>query len=366
MQITFTAVPCLVRAKDSGMYYCRAKVHGRTIWRSLGTKVFFNAKAKLPDVLKELRNVPEAVEGSGLDSKSTFADAAKLFRASVESDPDIRDKATKMKGEALLRRCWPELFGMELRRVSPAACSDFMRRFQNGGSVYRINRTNTTRPGDSATSVNRARRYLAQVFRMALAAGAVSSNPALGLKRKRSAKKQLTLPSQEQWAAIVRHVRNQPGWGTKAADLMEGLAYSGMRVGESRRLTWGHVDFASRMLRIPGTKTASSVRTEDLNGQMEELLVHMMSGRAPPHDERVFTVDECLGSLAAGCRAANVQKMVHQDLRHLFATRCLQAGVDPHTVAQWLGHNDGGQLVLKTYAEFCRPHAAEMAKKVKI
>jgi len=35
-------------------------------------------------------------------------------------------------------------------------------------------------------------------------------------------------------------------------------------------------------------------------------------------------------------------------LRHLFATRCIESGVDIPTVSRWLGHKDGGALAMKS------------------
>jgi integrase len=45
-------------------------------------------------------------------------------------------------------------------------------------------------------------------------------------------------------------------------------------------------------------------------------------------------------------RAAKVlgmTRITHHDLRHLFATRCIESGVDIPTVSRWLGHKDGGR-----------------------
>jgi hypothetical protein len=44
-----TNVTNLLRNRQSGTYYARAKVNGKQKWRSLETKVFSVAKLKLPD-----------------------------------------------------------------------------------------------------------------------------------------------------------------------------------------------------------------------------------------------------------------------------------------------------------------------------
>jgi hypothetical protein len=51
-------------------------------------------------------------------------------------------------------------------------------------------------------------------------------------------------------------------------------------------------------------------------------------------------------------------------LRHLFATRCIESGVDIPTVSRWLGHKDGGALAMKVYGHLRNQHSASMAKLV--
>ena len=54
------------------------------------------------------------------------------------------------------------------------------------------------------------------------------------------------------------------------------------------------------------------------------------------------------------------------DFRHLFATRCIESGVDIQTVSRWLGHEDGGTLAMKTYVHLLNSHSKKMAEKVEI
>ncbi|MDB6029926.1 MAG: hypothetical protein JWM16_264, partial [Verrucomicrobiales bacterium] len=49
---------------------------------------------------------------------------------------------------------------------------------------------------------------------------------------------------------------------------------------------------------------------------------------------------------------------------HLFATRCIEAGVDIPTVSRWLGQKDGGALAMKVYGHLRDNHSPGMAKKV--
>jgi integrase len=62
--------------------------------------------------------------------------------------------------------------------------------------------------------------------------------------------------------------------------------------------------------------------------------------------------------------ALPIPRITHHDLRHLFATRCIESGMDIPTVAHWLGHSDGGALAMKVYGHLRREHSASMAQKV--
>ena len=48
----------------------------------------------------------------------------------------------------------------------------------------------------------------------------------------------------------------------------------------------------------------------------------------------------------------------------LFATRCIESGVDIPTVSRWLGHKDGGALAMKTYGHLRREHSIAQAQRV--
>ena len=71
------------------------------------------------------------------------------------------------------------------------------------------------------------------------------------------------------------------------------------------------------------------------------------------------------GNVARACKEMGIPKLTHHDLRHLFATRCIESGVDIPTVSRWLGHKDGGALAMKTYGHLRNEHSQAMAQKVR-
>ena len=78
----------------------------------------------------------------------------------------------------------------------------------------------------------------------------------------------------------------------------------------------------------------------------------------------VVGVRECQKAIDSACRKLEITRFTHHDLRHLFATRCIESGVDIPTVSRWLGHKDGGALAMKTYGHLRDLHSTTMAQKV--
>jgi integrase len=71
---------------------------------------------------------------------------------------------------------------------------------------------------------------------------------------------------------------------------------------------------------------------------------------------------ECQITMNRAAEALKIPRITHHDLRHLFATRCIEAGVDIPTVSRWLGHKDGGALEMKVYGDLPDQHSVAMAQ----
>jgi len=54
------------------------------------------------------------------------------------------------------------------------------------------------------------------------------------------------------------------------------------------------------------------------------------------------------------------------DLRRYFASQCVMQNIDSMTVAQWLGHQDGGKLVSEVYADVYEEHKRKAAARLKL
>lgn len=95
-------------------------------------------------------------------------------------------------------------------------------------------------------------------------------------------------------------------------------------------------------------------------------LLERLKGERPnarPSDT-IMRVTDCKKSINAACKALDIPRFTHHDLRHLFATKCIESGVDIPTVSRWLGHKDGGALAMKVYGHLRDQHSTSMAQKV--
>jgi integrase len=116
---------------------------------------------------------------------------------------------------------------------------------------------------------------------------------------------------------------------------------------------------------IPGTKSGSSYRIIPLFPALAALLDEIKNRREPEaQDAPILRVGGSLGALESACKTVGLKAINHHDLRHLFATRCIESGVDIPTVSRWLGHSDGGALAMKTYGHLWQEHSAAQAAKV--
>jgi integrase len=83
-----------------------------------------------------------------------------------------------------------------------------------------------------------------------------------------------------------------------------------------------------------------------------------------PLDAKLFRVGECQKSLDRAAKKVGADRITHHDLRHFFATRCIESGVDVPTVSRWIGHKDGGALLMKTYGHLRRENSISQAQRV--
>ena len=143
-----------------------------------------------------------------------------------------------------------------------------------------------------------------------------------------------------------------------------------MRVGESKHVTWPDIDFHKAKLHVrgdPETGTKNSeVRVVPMIPELQTMLEKMRKERTDESlDTPIMRVNECQKSMDRAAKIVGMERITHHDLRHLFATICIESGVDIPTVSRWLGHKDGGALAMKVYGHLRDEHSAAQAQRVK-
>jgi integrase len=245
-----------------------------------------------------------------------------------------------------------------VRKITKTACLDWAAEYAKTiakGSSKPI----------SPTNYNNTVGSLKLVLDVAVEAGAMYANPAKHIKRARIVIKEPTLPSQEQFEAVLANIKHK-----NVADLVRFVAFSGMRISEAAKVTWRDVDFAKGQIAVrgdelTGTKNWDTGRRAPIIPEMRTLLERLAQAKPDrkPTD-RVMNSKQFRGSVKTTCRKLGVPYFNHHAMRHLFITRCLELGLHVKLIADWTGHKDGGALILKRYAHVRPAHAAEMAERV--
>ncbi|MHC1763587.1 MAG: tyrosine-type recombinase/integrase [Verrucomicrobiia bacterium] len=208
-------------------------------------------------------------------------------------------------------------------------------------------------------------------FRAILKEGGVEGgkSPLAGIPRLGIKPTQIQLPEPHQFTKILDHIETSgAGQAKDCADFVRFLAFTGCRLSEARQVTWPDVDFDDGLIVVHNAKTrkadnAPLTRQVPMIPDARELLLRLRQSN-PEATGPVCAVGECEKSLARACKLVGIPKLTHHDLRHLFATRCIESGVPIQTVAGWLGHRDGGALAMKVYGHLRSEHSIEMARKV--
>jgi integrase len=351
-----TRLQNLVRHK-SGCYYARAFANGKEIWKSLGTSHFSVAQAKLAEFLKDHRK-RVAHNGNGeVSAKMTFREAAEIHLRNLDDNVRIKPRTRHYWRQRLaaLVKSWPELNQTEIRKITPAACKEWARTYAKTASP---------------TNYNNTVALLRHVLNVAIDAGVIYAIPATSLKRAAIRSKEITLPSTEKFNALISEMREGHSRNSRnCADFAAGLAYTGCRIGEARQIEWRDIDFEAGEVVVRGDATTGTknweLRRVPLIPDARALFQRMRRERPnEPLDAKAFRVGECQKALDRACKRVGAERITHHDLRHLFATHCIESGVDIPTVSRWLGHKDGGALAMKTYGHLRREHSIAQAQRV--
>lgn len=238
---------------------------------------------------------------------------------------------------------------MIISEVRPMHCQNVLNQMENGYS---------------GSTMEQCRITMVCMFSCAEENQIIPTNPVVKSVKcpKKSEKKVrfLTLQEQDKFLETAR--------GTKYFDQFALILQTGLRTGEMMGLKWEDLDFKNRKIhikrtmdfrygdqefRIGETKSKSGYRTIPMTQKAYDILKAKEKERSTRkvcdlrYKDFVFlnengvpvknsAYDTVLYSLA---HKADIPKFSMHTLRHTFATRCIEAGVKPKTLQEYLGHS---------------------------
>lgn len=194
------------------------------------------------------------------------------------------------------------------------------------------------RQGVQPSTVNRCLAILRKMFNLAIDWGYLQATPLKGIKffsEKDNLKERILTQNEEIRLidASCEHLKS----------ILIAALNTGMRRGEILNLKWSQIDFKARMIRIERTKSGN-MRFIPINSPILHELINLKSRRN--RNEYVFInpdtrkpFQSVKTAFIAACRRANIHGLRFHDLRHTFASRLVEKGVDIITVKELLGHS---------------------------
>jgi integrase len=328
---------------QGGTIYLRAKVEGKPVRVSLQTDDLRIAKIKRDAKLETIRTAAKSPARSKI---STVGDAIDVVETELANQPHLKASTQKYYREMakILRDTLPTK-----RRASEwtaAQASDWWRKI---ASSY---------AGQRANNVLAASKLVGKAMAKA---GLRDANPFEALKRVKVTAHTPEIPPRETMEKIIASIRDQGKANSKAVALYVAfLAYSGCRVGEAAEVTWE--DIGPDWLKITGGEIGTKnreVRRVPICPPLREVIEAMRYEKAAGP---IFLIKRPRAALDSACKRLKLPHLRIHDLRHFFASWAIESGVEITTVAKWLGHKDGGTLLMRTYSHVRDQHSLDRAR----
>lgn len=172
---------------------------------------------------------------------------------------------------------------------------------------------------------------LRTAYNQAIMLGYILFNPMDGvpeIKHYRKKGRALTIDEQRQFLQIIENNPRKP--------LYMFYLLTGCRCAEALTLCWSDIDYEAKRIHIHGTKTPKADRYIPLFPQICAILNEMS------HNGEIlfpYTPNGVNGHFRRIKRKHGLTFRLH-DLRHTFATRCIESGISIFTVSKWLGHTN--------------------------
>jgi integrase len=278
------------------------------------------------------------------------------YRESAEFS--TKKRGTQENEVQALKRWNAHLGGIRVDWIKPSHLVDFQNLRRAGGVGSR--------------TINLDLGVFNNAMRYAQSKGWVTIAPRLKKLKEAEPKKKPSLTSE----AIGKLLEACEETVTKNAKLVQYylrfLALTGAREQESLLTRKIDVNFETKKVTIGGTGDTKNreFRDVDMSAELEALLREITDALPPdtsylfPSPQRGFKdipASSLRESFKLVRKQANLDWVGFHDFRHFFCSTCVMAGIDFMTIAEWVGHKDGGVLIGKVYGHLIDEHKRKAA-----
>lgn len=268
----------------------------------------------------------------------------------------------------------PKLGSFELDELSVGVLQKFVCELLRDGNKR-------TGKGLSANSVNGIISVLQSSLKTAYTSGVTKDYVADKINRPKNIVKKVSCFSLKEQKKIERAVL------ASGKPKMYGIVlclYTGLRIGELLALEWKDIDVKRRVMHVSKTchdcskngmtvkvvgtpKTSSSTRTIPLPKQLLPVLKMLKRNNKSPFvisdNNLPVSVRSYQRSFELLLKRLNIPHKGFHALRHTFATRALECGMDVKTLAELLGHKSTN-ITLNCYVHSLSEHKTEVMNRL--
>ncbi len=269
----------------------------------------------------------------------------------------------------------PKLGELDIGELTPFVLQCFVTELMSGGNLR-------TGKGLSPNSVNAIITVVQNSLKTAYTFGYTTEYTADRIKRPKSNEKKIECFSAAEQKKMEKYIK------TRDKPKLFGIflcLYTGLRIGELLALEWRDIDLAKCELQVnkscydgkdgngifaritSAPKTRSSIRTIPLPKQLMPMIrdakkksqsIYVVSNGDKPISVRSYQ-----RTFAAMQQTLKISHRGFHSLRHTFATRALECGMDVKTLSELLGHKNPS-VTLNRYVHSLMEHKKEMMNRL--